>query len=327
MSALFADPYPMAFAAVMPPRPSFKRLCFMLDFVYYPVSAVLWVWHNIWVAVLGSSCPLSWVLAVVFLVATLRAVLVVPFVKQARLQQVMLRLQPRIAAIQKRYPGDRRRQSLEIQKLRQKHGVNLLLGCVPPFAQSVVFVGLFHVLRSFDRTGMAVHLPFVAGMAPMSAEQNAHTANYVFSAAQVQSFVGARLFGSPLIASIHTAGLHAGAAVAVVLMILAAIATHLSARAALTRQPPSPGSPVLVRMISLWVLPASALVSGPLLPVAILIYWVTNNACTLAQQHIVYRILDREATVTARRTAQRRAAYAPRPGGKPSRGAGQRTKR
>ena len=328
MSAVFADPYPMASAAVPPRSPLFRKIVFMLDFVYYPVSAVLWAWHNIWAAVLGSSCSLSWVLAVVFLVATLRAVLVVPFLKQARLQQVMLRLQPQIAGIQKRYAGDRRRQSLEIQKLRQKHGVNLLLGCVPLVAQSVVFVGLCHVLRSFDRTGMAAHLPFLGGMAPMNAEQNAHTPNYVFNAAQVRSFVGARLFGSPLIASIHTAGLHAGAgtAVAVVLMILAAIATQLSARASLTRRPAAPGNPAVLRTIPLWLFPAGALVTGPLLPVAILIYWVTNNAWSLVQQHIVYRILDQEAAKTADRTRQRRAAYAPQPGRKPSRGSGQRAK-
>jgi YidC/Oxa1 family membrane protein insertase len=300
----------------------------MLDFVYYPVSAVLWAWHNVLAAVLGPSCALSWVLAVVLLVATLRAVLVVPFLKQVRFQQVMLRLQPQIAAIQKRYPSDRRGQSAEIQKLQREHGVNLLLGCLPLVAQSVVFVGLFHVLRSFDRTGTAMHLPFLGGLTPMSAEQNAHTANYVFNAAQVQSFLDARLFGAPLVASIHTAGVHIGAvtAVTVALMIVAAIATHFTARVSLTRQPPSPSNPAGLRMLSLWVFPAGALVSGPLLPVAILIYWVANNVWTLVQQHIVYRILDREAAQTAHRTKQRRAAYAPQPGRKPSGGTGQRTK-
>jgi YidC/Oxa1 family membrane protein insertase len=300
----------------------------MLDFVYYPVSAVLWAWHNVLAAVLGPSSALSWVLAVVFLVATLRAVLVVPFLKQARFQQIMLRLQPQIAAIQKRYRSDRRRQSAEIRKLQQDHGVNLLLGCLPLVVQSVVFVGLFHVLRSFDRTGTAMQLPFLDGLRPMSAEQNAHTPNYVFNAEQVQSFLDARLFGAPLVASIHTAGVHVGAgtAVTVALTIVAAIATHFTARASVTRQPPSPSNPAVLRMVSLWVFPAGALVSGPLLPVAILIYWVTNNAWTLVQQHIVYRKLDREAAKAAHHTKQRRAAYAPQPGRKPSRGTGRSAK-
>jgi membrane protein insertase Oxa1/YidC/SpoIIIJ len=67
------------------------------------------------------------VFAVIFLVVTLRAVLVMPFLKQARFQQVMSRLRRQIEAIQKRYAGDRRRQSVEIQKLQHDYGVNLLL--------------------------------------------------------------------------------------------------------------------------------------------------------------------------------------------------------
>ena len=146
----------------------------MLDFVYYPVSAILLLWHSAFAAALGPATALPWVLAVIFLVITLRAALVVPFVKQARFQQLMQRLQPQIVAIQKRYPADRRRQSAEIQRLHQKHGVNLLFGLLPMLAQALVFVGLFHGLHSFDRTGM-------------SAEQNAQTPNYAFRAEQVQS--------------------------------------------------------------------------------------------------------------------------------------------
>jgi YidC/Oxa1 family membrane protein insertase len=294
----------------------------MLDFVYYPVSAVLWAWHTVFGAALGPSSAASWVLAVVFLVATLRAVLVVPFLKQARFRQVLVQLQPQIAAIQKRYSSDRRRQSVELQKLQQEHGVKLLPGCLTVLVQSVVFIGLFHVLLSFDRTGATMHLPLLGGLTPMSAEQNARTPNYVFNAAQVRSFLDARLFGAPLAAAIHTAGLHIGAvaAVTVPLMIIAAVATHFIARASVTRQPPSPNSAAVLRMLSLWVFPAGAVVSGPYLPVAILIYWVTNIAWTLVQQHLVYRMLDREAAQAAHRTKQRRAAYAPQPGRKPSRG-------
>jgi YidC/Oxa1 family membrane protein insertase len=276
----------------------------MLDFVYYPVSAVLWTWHNLLAVALGPSNALSWVLAVVLLVITLRAVLVVPFLKQARFQQVMLRLQPQIAAIQKRYPRDRHRQSVEIQRLHQEHGVSLWVGFLPLIAQSLVFIGLFHVLSSFGRTGTTAH------------------PNYIFNVDQVQSFLDARLFGAPLATSIHTAGAHIGPVIAVTipLMIIAAVATHFTARASLARQSPSPNSGSILRALSLWIFPAGAIVSGPLLPVAILIYWVTNNAWTLAQQHFVYRMLDRQAAHAEQRVMQRRVASAPQPGRKPSAG-------
>jgi YidC/Oxa1 family membrane protein insertase len=279
----------------------------VLNFVYYPVSAILWLWHTAFAAVLGTSSGLAWLLAVIFLVITLRAALVVPFVRQARFQLVLQRLQPQIAAIRKRYPTDRRRQSAEIQRLHQKHGVNLLFGCLPMLAQALVFIGLFHVLHSFDRTGM-------------TAEQNAQIPNYVFSAEQVQSFLDARLFGAPLAASIHTAAEHLGAVAAVTLplMLIAAIATHFTARASVERQPKGARNAAVLQTLSLWIFPAGALLSGAFLPVAIQIYWVTNNAWTLVQQHFVYRVLDREAAASAECTKERQAARAPQPGRKPS---------
>jgi YidC/Oxa1 family membrane protein insertase len=279
----------------------------VLNFVYYPVSAILWLWHSAFVAVLGTSSGLPWLLAVIFLVITLRAALVVPFVRQARFQRAMQRLQPQIAAIRKRYPTDRRRQSAEIQRLHQDHGVNLLFGLLPMLAQALVFVGLFHVLHSFDRPGM-------------TAEQNAQTPNYVFGADQVLSFLDTRLFGVPLAASIHTATEHLGAvtAVTIPLMLIAAIATHFTARASVERQSEGANNAAALRTLSLWIFPGGALLSGAFLPVAIQVYWVINNAWTLVQQHFVYRALDREATATAERTKERRAARAPRPGRKPS---------
>lgn len=102
-------------------------------------------------------------------------------------------------------------------------------------------------------------------------------------------------------------------------MIVAAVATHFTAPASVARQPNTANNATLLRVLSLWIFPAAALVSGPVLPVAILIYWVTNNAWTLAQQHVVYRMLDREAAQTAERTRQRMTATAPPPGKKPSR--------
>lgn len=81
----------------------------MLDIVYYPVSAVLRLWHTAFAAVLGPADALAWILAVVFLVATFRAVLFPPFLRQARNQAAMKRLQPEVRAIQRKFDGDKQR--------------------------------------------------------------------------------------------------------------------------------------------------------------------------------------------------------------------------
>ncbi|MEU8897507.1 membrane protein insertase YidC [Nocardia sp. NPDC048505] len=289
----------------------------MFDFVYYPVSAVLRVWHSVFAAVLGPGSGLAWVLAVVFLVASLRALLVPVFLKQARTQAALRRLQPRLAAIQKKYPDDKVRQYEEMRQLRKDNGVNQLAGCLPMLGQGLVFFALFHVLRSFDRTAPAGHVPFGSTPAPMTAEQNANTANYFFDAAEVRSFLDAELFGAPLSDTLAGHPSVAMIAVAVTLMLIAAVATHFTARASIARQDPAAAQLPLMNTLMLWVFPAGVLLGGALLPVAILLYWVSNNAWTLAQQHLVYRRLDAESATAAAQVV--RTATAPKPGAKPRR--------
>ena len=105
----------------------------MLNFIYYPVSAILWVWHKVFGAIpfLGPDSGITWALSVVFLVFTLRAVLYKPFVKQVRTTRQMQELQPQIKALQKKYSGDRQRQAIEMQKLQKEHGFNPIMGCLP----------------------------------------------------------------------------------------------------------------------------------------------------------------------------------------------------
>ncbi|WP_433520573.1 membrane protein insertase YidC [Nocardia pseudovaccinii] len=291
----------------------------MLDFIYYPVSAILWVWHTAFAAVLGPVSGLAWVLAVIFLVLTLRAALFLPFLKQARTQAAMQRLQPRVKAMQQKYKDDPVRRNTEIQQLYKDNGVNLFASLIPMIAQVFVFIGLFHVLRSFDRTGTFDYLPF-GRTAAMTPEQNAATANYLFGPSDVQSFLHADLFGAPLSATFAGAGELAStvALVALPLMLIAAVATHFTARASMDRQTGATQLPFM-RTLSLWVFPAAAILGGALLPVAILLYFVTNNAWTLAQQHFVYRRLDAETAAEAKRVAATRADAAPKPGVKPKR--------
>ena len=125
---------------------------FSLDIIYYPVSAIMWAWYKLFGLLLGPSNFFAWGLSVMFLVFTLRAILYKPFVRQIRTTRQMQELQPQIKALQKKYGKDRQRMALEMQKLQREHGFNPLMGCLPIFAQVPVFLGLYHVLRSFNRT-------------------------------------------------------------------------------------------------------------------------------------------------------------------------------
>ncbi|WP_454194366.1 membrane protein insertase YidC [Nocardia sp. Marseille-Q1738] len=300
----------------------------MLDFIYYPVSWILWFWHRVFGFAFGADNGLTWALAVVFLVFTLRVLLYKPFVKQVRTTKQMQELQPQIKELQKKYKNDRQKMATEMQKLQKENGFNPLMGCLPVLAQVPVFLGLFHVLRSFNRTGHGF------GQLGLTPEQNANTANYVFSAADVQSFLSARIFGAPISAFITTpvselqafadyGGVPSRLSIALVaipLMVIAGLATHFNARASVARQTPEAAAnpqAAMMNKLALWVFPLGVLVGGPFLPIAILLYWVSNNIWTYGQQHLVFGRMEKEEEAKKQAKLEQRAQNAPKPGAKP----------
>jgi len=301
----------------------------VLDFIYYPVSWILWVWHKLFSFVLAPDSGWTWALSVVFLVFTLRAILYKPFVKQVRTTRQMQELQPQIKALQKKYAKDRQRQALEMQKLQKEHGFNPLMGCLPILLQVPVFIGLFHVLRSFNRTGSGF------GQLGLTPEENAQLGNYAFSPEDVESFLSARLFGAPISSWITqpAASLEAFApfgdlptrweiaAVAVPLMVVAGIATHFNARASVARQSAQAAAnpqAAIMNKLALYVFPLGVLVGGPFLPIAIILYWVSNNVWTYGQQHLVFRRIDKEEEEKKAAALARRNENAPKPGARPN---------
>jgi YidC/Oxa1 family membrane protein insertase len=292
----------------------------VLNFIYYPVSAILWFWHKAFGYVLGPGNGFAWALAVVFLVFTLRAVLFKPFVSQVRSMRKMQEFAPEIQKLKKKYGDDRQKMAAEMQKLQSEHGVNPLGGCLPVLVQIPVFIGLFHVLRSFNR-------PF------LSAEANRQIGNYVFSAADVRSFLDAHLFGVPLSAFItEPAELLSRygdisrwqiAAVAIPLTIVAGVLTHLTAKHSVARQNPAqiaanPQAAMMNKMM-VYLFPLGVVAGGPFFPLAILLYWLSNNLWTLAQQRLVYQRIDAEDAEKKDAAIATRQSLAPRPGQKPSR--------
>ncbi|WP_132992626.1 membrane protein insertase YidC [Gordonia zhaorongruii] len=307
----------------------------MLNFIYYPVSWIMWVWHWLFDKILPDSpggSGIAWALAVVFLVFSLRAILYKPFVKQIRTTKQMQEINPQMQAIRKKYANDRVKMTEEMQKLQKEHGFNPLLGCLPMFMQIPVFIGLFHVLRSFNRMGTGM------GQEGLSVAETRSIGNYAFSPEQVQDFLDARLFGVPLSSFVTQPAQEFQAfldpsqngvvdferwhiAVLVVpLMIVASIATHMNSRASVARQPAAslenPQTRIMNKL-ALYVFPLGILVTGPFFPVAILLYWVSNNLWTYGQQHIVFGRIAKEEEEAKEKKEERLRANAPKPGARP----------
>jgi YidC/Oxa1 family membrane protein insertase len=247
---------------------------------------------------------------VVFLVFSLRALLYKPFVHQVRSMRKMQEFAPEMQKLKAKYGNDRQKLTEEMQKLQKQQGVNPLGGCLPVLVQVPVFIGLFHVLREF-RPGK--------------------TENYIFGAREVASFNEASLFGAKLGAWVtmgqqQLAALGTSVAsmliVMIPLMIAAGIFTHITARHSVARQTETqlanPQSAIMNKLM-LYVFPIGVVVGAPFLPLAVLLYWVSNNLWTLGQQYVVYRKIDAEEAEKKEQAAASRQARAPRPGQKPTR--------
>lgn len=281
----------------------------MLEFIYYPVSWILWFWHKAFGFVFGEASGISWMLGIIFLVWTLRAIMFKPFVKQVRSMRKMQEFAPEMKKIQKKYANDRQRQAQEMQKLQREHGFNPVGGCLPMLLQIPVFIGLFHVLRSFG---------------------NSPTENYGFGPDGVSSYLQANLFGAGLSNFItqpqellERYGADSRTAVILVsipLMIAASILTHLTARHSVARQnPEAAGTPqtAIMNKLTLYIFPLGVLLFGFFFPIGLLIYWLANNTWTLMQQRLVYKRIDAEEEEKKAEAIEKRSNLAPKPGAKP----------
>lgn len=314
----------------------------MLNFVYWPISAILWFWHWLLSFVLSPDWGGTWILAIILLTWTIKALLVKPTITQLRSGRKMQEIQPKIQEIRAKYSNDQTKAAAEMQKIYKESGVRPVAGCLPLVAQFPVFIGLFHVLRSFDRTGN-----FAGGLG-MSVEDNANTANYIFSPELVQSFINAKIFGVPIVANLRVNSpildhitVAQVAVIIVPLIALIAVLTHFNARFTLKRQEkrkaagkvaaPTGQNAEMMEMQSkmmngmmLWFMPVSLIVSGAIWPVGLLFYMLSNTVWTFVQSHLVFKKMDEEEEAEELAKAAAKRTSAPKPG---ARRADNRTKK
>ncbi|WP_229399069.1 membrane protein insertase YidC [Micromonospora okii] len=258
---------------------------FSLDWIYYAISWILLTWHSAWDAIgvpvgaaLGTNW--AWILAIVFLVVTVRVVLFPVFVKQIKSQRAMQALQPKVKELQEKHKGDRETLQKEMMELYRKEKANPLMGCLPMFLQIPVFLGLFHVLRRLDPAKLNKTL-------------------YGWTVEQFDSASSATLFTAPIAGKFGStaeelARLGAnGTTVKVIAGILVLVmmgTTYLTSRQMIlkTGWAEDPQQRMVQRLM-LYGIPLSLLISGAIFPIGVIIYWVTNNLFTLGQQQWVLR--------------------------------------
>jgi YidC/Oxa1 family membrane protein insertase len=253
-----------------------------LDWLYTAISWILLRWHSLWDLIVGTALGTdwAWVLAIVFLVVTLRVILFPVFVKQIKSQRAMQALQPKVKELQEKHKGDRETLQKEMMELYRAEKANPLMGCLPMLLQVPVFISLFHTLRRLGPT-------------------NSNKTLYGWTAEQFTSASNAKLFTAPISGKFGSttaelAAMNANGTtvkiIAGVLVLVMMVTTFLTSRQMIlkTGWAEDPQQKMIQRLM-LYGIPFSLLISGAIFPIGVIIYWVTNNLFTLGQQQWVLR--------------------------------------
>ncbi|MES2497347.1 MAG: membrane protein insertase YidC [Pseudomonadota bacterium] len=225
--------------------------------------AIDWGWFRI------LEKPIFWVLdqvfklvgnfgvAIIILTFLVRGLMFPIAQKQFRSMAGMRRVQPKMKDLQERHKEDKPRLQQELLKLYQEEKVNPLAGCLPILVQIPVFYALYKVLMV---TIEMRHQPFILWIRDLSAPDPLHVLN---------------LFG--LLDFTPPAFLGIG-----ILALLLGVSMWLQFK--LNPQPMDDAQKQVFALMP-WIM---MFIMAPF-AAGLLIYWVTSNFLTIAQQALLYR--------------------------------------
>ena len=194
--------------------------------------------------------------AIILLTVIIRGVMFPIAQRQFASMAGMRAIQPKMKAVQERYKDDKAKQQQEIMALYKKEGVNPLAGCLPILIQIPIFFALYKVLIL---TIEMRHQPFVAWIKDLSAPDPLHILN----------LFGMLPFDPPSFLAIGP------------LALLLGITMYFQ-----FRLNPAAMDPIQQQMFAImpWVM---MFVMAPF-AAGLLIYWITSNVLTIAQQQFLY---------------------------------------
>ncbi|HEY5357875.1 MAG TPA: membrane protein insertase YidC [Streptosporangiaceae bacterium] len=249
-----------------------------LNALYQAVAWVLTQIYNFLSPIFGPTSGWTWALTIVILVVAMRLIMVPLFIKQMHTTRKMTSLQPQMAALRKRYKGDKQTLNQETMKLYQEAGVNPLMGCLPVVAQLPLFFSLFSVLRAIAY--------WVPGQVP----------KYGMPLAMVRSAKQAKILGVSIADKVLFAhGLYVPFHAKVVIVgavVVSMITTYLTVRQSMKRgmmPAATPDNPMgQSQKYMAYIMPFFAL-TGLYWPFGLVLYWVTTNLWTLVQQWALFK--------------------------------------
>lgn len=251
--------------------------------ILYPIEwVVAWImvqFHALLSTFMNPNSGWTWLLSIVGLTVVIRIAIIPLFVRQIRASRAMQMVSPQLQAVQKKYkgktdPASRQAMANETMAIYREAGANPMSSCLPILLQMPIFFALFRVL--FYKVKEAAD---GTAFGPLTAELG-HSA-----------YNGA-LFGNTTVASSFLSGdISAKVATGVVIALMIAVTFITQKELTMRNMPPSAleGPMASTQKMMLYMLPFIYVISGPGMPLGVLIYWLTTNAWNLGQQWFIIR--------------------------------------
>ncbi|AXK46600.1 membrane protein insertase YidC [Brachybacterium saurashtrense] len=252
----------------------------------YPIEwAVAWLmvkFHALLSVFMEPDSGLTWVLSIVGLTVVVRTLIIPLFVRQIRASRAMQMVSPELQAVQKKYKGktdqeSRQKMAEETMALYKEAGASPFSSCLPILLQMPIFFGLFRVL--FNK------LPDAAAGEPFGPL----TTELARSASDSTLFGGVTIADSFLNAG--DGGLTTRIVSGVIILAMCAVTFFTQKELTMKNMPKAAleGPMASTQKMMLYMLPFIYVITGPGMPIGVLIYWLTTNIWTFGQQYIVIR--------------------------------------
>jgi YidC/Oxa1 family membrane protein insertase len=134
---------------------------------------------------------LPWAWSIVAVTIVVRIALVPLAVRQIHSMQALQAHAPEMKEIQRKYKGDRQKQSEELQKFYKENNINPAASCLPLLAQFPVFIALYFTLRhqSHHISGTWLHVVHIGDLKAIN-----HWSGYVLLVIYAGSQVASTYF-------------------------------------------------------------------------------------------------------------------------------------
>ncbi len=242
--------------------------------LYAAVSGILVGAYHLWAPVTGTDSGWTWVLSIISLTVVIRTLLIPLFVRQIESARNMQLIQPKVKALQEKYGADRERLGQETMKLYKEEGVNPAASCLPLLLQMPIFLALFNVLSGVARGNIN---------------------GYFFEREPdlVHSLSSSDIFGARLAGTFFPIENFGATQILALVLILSMTAVLFITQLQLMQKNMTPealtGPFAQQQKMMLYVFPIMYMVGGVSIPIGVLIYWLTSNIWTLAQQYWLIR--------------------------------------